>query len=103
MTEEEMQRRQLEIVAGARGKNETLSFTRKIKKLEAMVSDLAPTEDQLLRLNLIKQQRIDEIQIARNKMLPECTHPIAYLIHKGDHILCKFCETKISVPKVKND
>ncbi len=99
----ELQKKQLDAVANHRNKNEKLSFTRKIKKLEELVETIKPIEDQILELFLKKQPILDEITVMRNEMAKECTHPADYLVHKGDHIICKFCDSKIGLPKVDED
>jgi small-conductance mechanosensitive channel len=99
----EIQKKQLEAVSNHRNKNEKLSFNRKIKKLEELVEAVKPLEEEILKLFLQKQPLMDEISELRNEMVKECIHPLNYLIHKGDHILCKFCDAKISLPKINDE
>ena len=96
--------RELQGVANFRDKNEKLAWMRKKKKIETIVeSDIGPIEAELLKLTTQKQVYMDEVAAIRKEMVRECIHPSDYLIHYGIYIKCRFCEAKISIPKLKND
>lgn len=97
MTEEEKIKKELDTVANYSDKNEKLSWKRKMKKLSDLVDDLRPYEEEILKLVLKKQPIMDKIDQLRDVMVKECIHPIDYLSHRGDHILCKFCNSRIKV------
>lgn len=94
---EEQKKRELEEVSRYSDKNEKLSWKRKMKKMEGLIEKLQPYEEQILKIILKKQPIMDAIDELRNKMVKECVHPIEYLSHQGDHVLCKFCNSKIKV------
>jgi hypothetical protein len=100
---EEQKQKHKQIIANARNKNEKLSFNRKIKKLEELIEAIKPIEEEILQLFLKKQPLFDEITEIRNEMALECVHPMDYLVHKEDHIICKFCDAKISIPKLEEN
>lgn len=86
-------------VAGVRDKNEKLSWSRRKKNLEDTVKTLEPIEQQIIELQTKKMRIMDDIQEQRNSLLRECVHPTDYLVHLNTHILCKFCNAKLSIPK----
>lgn len=96
--------RELQAVANFRDKNEKLAWMRKKKKIETIVSDeIWPIENKILALLAKKEGYMDEVAAIRKEMVKECIHPSDYLIHYGIYIKCRFCESKISLPKLKND
>lgn len=96
---EKTQKKDFTIVANFRDKNEKASWLRKKKNLEALVVNLEPTELEILRLEKTKMHIIDEIDEIRKSMLVDCIHPQDYLVHYGTYIRCRFCESKISIPR----
>ena len=99
MTDAKTIREHLMRVAGVRDKNEKLSWSRRLKNLEATVKTLEPIEAQIIKLQSQKMAIMDDIQEQRNSLLRECVHPTDYLLHLDTYILCKFCNAKLSIPK----
>lgn len=99
LTEEQMQR-DLTNIANSKNKNERLSFKRKYDKMQEMITnEIKPLEDGILTLVEKKVQAMDRLAELRVTMVKECVHPKNTLIHKGDHVECKFCNVKLSIPK----
>ena len=103
MTEIELEKQEkdLKVVSNIKDKNEKLSWTRRQKKIEQMVEEMRPLEDQILALNAERQVILDKIQDLRRQMVKECIHPKNSLVHKGTYIECKFCNAKLSIPREK--
>ncbi len=99
--EKEKQERDLKNVANIKDKNEKLSWTRRQKKIEEMVIEMQPIEDQILALTAQRQEVLDKIQSLRKQMVKECIHPKNSLVHKETYIECKFCNAKLSIPRDK--
>jgi hypothetical protein len=97
--EQAEERRILEKVANTANRSEKTSWNRKMKNMVTLLTELRPIEDQIIELTGAKHEVFDRIQVLRNFMIKECVHPFEQLIHKDDHIECKFCSRKISVPR----
>ena len=95
------QERDLKNVANIKDKNEKLSWTRRQKKIEEMVIEMQPIEEQILALTAQRQEVLDKIQVLRKQMVKECIHPKNSLVHKETYIECKFCNAKLSIPREK--
>lgn len=91
--------RDIKNVANIKDKNEKLSWTRRQKKVEEMVEEMQPIEDQILALTAQRQEVLEKIQAIRKQMVKECIHPKNSLVHKGTFIECKFCNAKLSIPR----
>ena len=63
-----------------------------------LLAKLRPLEEQILELQAQKIPIFDEVQEVRKTMVNECIHPYEYLVVKEDHVLCKFCNRRISIP-----
>lgn len=99
-TFDEARIRQLfELIANKATRSEKMSWDRKMDNMVKLISKLKPLEDQMLVLIAKKTPIIDEIQVQRNDMVKECIHPFEYLVYNDDHIVCKFCFKKLSLPK----
>lgn len=102
LTEEDVQK-DLSSVAGFADNAEKLAWRRKLKKMEALLEDeLQPIEDKILELYAEKQPIMDKISKLRQEMAAECIHPREYLVHRGTHVECKFCN-KIIKPVRKSN
>jgi hypothetical protein len=101
IAEKDKQERDLKNVANIKDKNEKLSWTRRQKKIEEMVIEMQPIEDQILVLTTQRQEVLDKIQVLRKQMVKECIHPKNSLVHKETYIECKFCNAKLSIPREK--
>lgn len=101
IAEKDKQERDLKNVANIKDKNEKLSWTRRQKKIEEMVIEMQPIEDQILALTAQRQEVLDKIQVLRKQMVKECIHPKNSLVHKETYIECKFCNAKLSIPREK--
>lgn len=105
MTEEKMERlldedtarKEMDTVARFADKNQRLAWKRKMARMEELITRIQPLEEEALRIIKEKQPLLDEIESVRQKMVKECVHPVDYLVHKGDHILCKFCKSKLAI------
>lgn len=95
---EEQAKKEIDKVAAASKNDEKLAWRRKRKKLEALVDELKPYEEKILKLHEERIPILDKIAKLRNIMVQECIHPKDQLVHKGTHIECKFCD-KIIKPK----
>ena len=97
-TEQEAEiRRQLEAVSNNSSRSEKTSWNRKMNNMVKLLALLRPIEDKILELMAQKEPIFDEIQVLREVMVRECVHPYEHLIHKDDHIVCKFCNKKIGL------
>lgn len=93
--ESKNRRKQLSIISNFRNKNEKASWMRKKRNLESLVKDLEPIEEELRDIMQRKNVIMDKINEIRDDMIVECIHPLDYLIHNGDHVICRFCESKL--------
>jgi hypothetical protein len=101
-TEEQCQtRRILEYISNLSNRSEKVSWNRKMDNMVKLISDLNPIEQQIIKLMNDKIPIYDNIQQLRNEMTNECIHPYEYLVYNQDHIICKFCNKKISIPTDK--
>jgi len=99
-TFDEARIRQLfELIANKATRSEKMSWDRKMDNMVKLISKLKPLEDQMLALIAKKTPILDEIQVQRNDMVHGCVHSFEYLVYANDHIVCKFCNRKISLPK----
>lgn len=94
LTEDDIEK-QLKNVSRYRDKNAKLAWRRKRKKMDELLEEVRPIEEQILELVKQKQPIYDKIEDLRMEMIKECVHPYESLAHKGTHIECKFCKTKI--------
>lgn len=105
MTEEKMQRlldeetakKELETVARFADKNQRLAWKRKMDRMDELLERIRPIEEKKLELIYEAQPIHDEIERVRQLMVKECVHPMDYIVHKGDHILCKFCKSRLAI------
>lgn len=97
--EESKIRQLLETVANNADRSEKTSWNRKMDNMVKLIAKLKPIEEQILKLTEQKFPIIDEIQALRQVMVKECIHPFDHLTYHNDHVVCKFCDRKISIPK----
>lgn len=88
----------LDDISNTPPKNEKNIWLRKRKKIEEFVEQVEPIEEKIRELILQKQPIYDEIAKLRNIMVKDCIHPFDLLEYKINHVLCKFCNSKISLP-----
>jgi hypothetical protein len=93
--DDETVQHQIEAASKEADKNMRLAWRRKEKKMEDLLGELEPLNQEALDTVLKKQPILDEITDLRSKMVHECVHPARTLVHKGDHIQCKFCNKKL--------
>lgn len=96
---EEQKEKDLKAASNFKTKNEKLSFNRRQKKIEALVEELEPLDDELMSIQARRQEKLDAIAAIRQLLVKECVHPKNSLVHKGNLIECKFCNAKLSIPK----
>lgn len=97
MLDEERANKELSEVAKHADKNQRLSWRRKKKRIDELLERIEPLQQKKLDIILEMQPILDQIEEVRVKMVEECVHPIDYLVHKGTHVECKFCKSKIKV------
>jgi hypothetical protein len=79
-------------------KNERVAWKRKHKKMQSIIEEkVAPLEEKILELIMEKQVHLDEVIEIRDTLSKECIHSKEFLVNKGDHVLCKFCNRKLRV------
>ena len=89
---------QLAAVVRQKTKNEKLAWQRKLKRMEVLIDQLRPLEDEILKIMERKLPIMDDVAALRAEMVKECVHPRDLLLHKGGWIECKFCNAKLSIP-----
>ena len=97
------ERKLFETISNSANRGEKTSWNRKMDKMVNVLSRLRPIEQKIL--DITKDEKIpiqDEIQKLREIMVRECVHPYEYLVQRDDHILCKFCERKLSIQDESN-
>lgn len=88
-------RKNLQLVADHAPRGEKVSFERKMVRLQGLVEQVRPIEDQISDLLVQKAPLIDQIAELRAEMVHECIHPFASLVDRGTHIHCSFCDRKL--------
>lgn len=78
-----------------------LAWRRKMDKMQGLLEELSPVEEEIFKLYEKKIPIMDKISELRKVMVSECIHPKDHLVHKGTHIECKFCN-KIIKPVRKD-
>jgi len=98
-TEESRIRQMLETIANNADRSEKTSWNRKMDNMVKLIAKMKPIEEQILELTKQKMPIFDDIQELRLTMVKECVHPFDHLTYFENHVRCKFCERRISVPK----
>lgn len=98
-TEESHTRQLLETIANNADRSEKTSWNRKMDNMVKLIAKMKPIEENILELSEQKMPIFDDIQELRLIMVKECVHPFDHLTYFEDHVRCKFCERRISVPK----
>lgn len=91
-------RRMLETVANNANRSEKTSWNRKMDNMVKLLSELQPLQDQIEQLMIEKNVIVDRVGVLRQTMVNECIHPFDQLVFHDDHIVCKFCNKKMSIP-----
>lgn len=91
-------KQQLERIANHATRSEKTSWKRKRDNIDKLIAELSPIEEQILDLMAKKVPLLDKIAILRSEMVESCVHPIDQLIAHEDHIVCKFCNKRMSIP-----
>lgn len=104
MTEKQLQEHaDFDIISKQYSRENRSAWSRKLRKMQGILDDLQPIEEEILELMATKKHPLlDKIAKIRRDMVLECVHPYNYLLHKGDHVQCKFCNTNIVI-KHNND
>lgn len=98
-TESEAQQRRLfEAISNNANRSDKTSWNRKMDNMVKILAKLRPIEQQIIELQAQKMPILDEIAELRKIMITECVHPFEYLVDHGDHVVCKFCNKKLSKP-----
>lgn len=96
----ELAAKHIAAVAAHHGKNEKLAWKRKQKKMGVYIENISVFELKILELIKEKQPILDDIAALRLEMVKECIHPKDNLVHMGTYLICKFCNNKISIPRI---
>lgn len=88
-------RRVLDSIANHATRSEKTAWNRKRDNLDRLMQKLRPLEDEILAIRVKMQPMYDDIAILRGDMAQDCIHPRDLLIHKGDHVECKFCSLRM--------
>lgn len=96
----ELKAKHIAAVASHPGKNEKLAWKRKVKKMDDLIEKVGEVEKEIMALVLKKQPTLDEIAVLRAEMVKECIHPKDHLVHLDTYLICKFCNSKISIPRI---
>jgi GTP1/Obg family GTP-binding protein len=98
-TAEQAEARQaLEAIANHATRSEKTSWKRKRDNIEKAIAELSPIEQEILDLMAKKVPLIDKIAELRQEMVETCVHPIDQLVLHENHIVCKFCNKRMSIP-----
>lgn len=92
-------RQLLESIANNADRSEKTSWNRKMENMVKLITKLRPLEEKVLELEEKKLPIIDDIQELRLTMVKECVHPFDHLVYFENHVRCKFCNRRISVPR----
>lgn len=93
----------IQAVSSHHGKNAKLAWNRKIKKMDGLIADVRVLQEQILELTRKQQPTLDDIAVLRAEMIKECVHPKDHLVHLDTYLVCKFCDRKISIPRIVKD
>ena len=92
-------RRDIEAISNIPNRSDKTAWNRRMDNMVKLLARLKPYEEQIMTLMSEKTVILDEVAELRAIMVQECIHPFEMLIHKGDHVECKFCMAKLSIPK----
>ena len=95
--------REKDEIANFATRSEKTAWQRQHEKLEQLVKKLEPIEDKLLSLTTQKMTIIDELMVIRRELVESCIHPFEMLVKHEGHMICKFCEKKISTARYNNE
>lgn len=99
-TQEEANIRQmLEAVSNNADRSEKTSWNRKMDNMIKLIAKLKPFEEEILALERQKLPILDAINELRHTMVNECIHPYDHLTFFQNHVRCKFCDRRISLPR----
>jgi len=99
--DEKDKRKECEALNTFSSKKERMAWARLHEKMTKILTTLEPIEEEMRELQVKRVEILDMIQDLRTTMIASCVHPMHMLVHNDDHILCKFCESKFSVPNKK--
>ncbi len=97
--EQARERQLLESIANNADRSEKTSWNRKLDNMVKLLAKLRPIENKILDLTEQKYPILDQVQALRLIMVKECVHPYDHLTFFDNHVQCKFCDRRISVPK----
>ena len=95
-------RRVKEDISNNANRSEKTSWHRKMDNMVRLLAKLHPIEEQIIALEGKKLPIFDEIQELRALMIQECIHPFEYIVVEPGYAKCKFCERKLSLPRVSS-
>jgi transcription termination factor NusB len=90
-------------ISGVSTKREYISWNRKHNNIKKLIDDLQPVEQEILDLQATRMGLLEQINEIRQLMVNQCIHPYEMLSVKEKHVECKFCNKKISMPKVSTN
>jgi len=95
-TEQSAERNLFEKIANHANRSEKTAWKRKFNNMEALIEELNPIEEKILKIMLEEKQPIlDKISDLRKEMVNSCIHPFEYLVQQDVFVECKFCNRKI--------
>jgi len=92
-------RQLLESIANNADRSEKTSWNRKMDNMIKLIAKLRPLEEKIIELEEQKLPIIDDVNLLRQVMVKECVHPFDHLTYFENHVRCKFCDRRISVPR----
>lgn len=86
-----------EYIASLPDRSEIRSWERKCIAMQKLLEQLAPIDEQVLKIMQERLPLIAEIEELRHQMTQECIHPIEHLVETDNHVVCKFCDRKLVI------
>ena len=96
---EQRVRRIKEAISNHANRSEKVSWNRKMDNMVKLIAKLRPVEQKILEIMAEEKfPLLDKVQELREIMVKECVHPYEHLVIQFDHVECKFCDKKLSIP-----
>ncbi len=96
---EERVRRIKEAISNHANRSEKVSWNRKMDNMVKFHAELRPIEQKIIKIMAEEKFPVlDKIQELREVMVKECVHPYEHLVIQLDHVECRFCNKKLSIP-----
>lgn len=101
--EQAVSRKARELVSNCATRSEKVSWERKLKNLQQLMTQIDPISDQIVALLNERAPLLDQLAEIRSEMVATCVHPYEHLLyHDGsEQITCKFCDKTFKVAHEK--